>query len=453
MRIHPVRKIDELEAPLPTARTALDTPHQQARSLYIHVPFCFHKCHYCDFYSIVDTQDRQAPFIDALCRELTTLAPYADASHGLNTIFIGGGTPSLLRPELWRRLLNLLNEQFNLDPIRAGRGEFTVECNPETVTSELMSALAEGGVDRVSVGAQSFSPEHLKTLERWHDPSSVRRAMSLAAQAGIRRRSADLIYAIPGQTMEEVGADLDLALALDPAVEHISAYCLTFEPNTALTRRAERGEITPLDDDLAADMQTLVYERLRDAGFIRYEVSNFASGLCHIPGDRSDRLDSLSRVRVHSPAIIHDARSQHNLAYWRGDSWLAAGPSASGHVRTIDLTTGLPAGVRWKNTPRLSRWMECVRAMGISEVVDLELPEPRRALVERIMMGLRLREGLNAPLLLDHAARLGCAGALRAAADRQIAIGLLEERDECWRLTNRGFLYADGVAGELMRSL
>src|SRR5690606_635826 len=142
--------------------------------LYIHVPFCFHKCHYCDFYSIVDTRDRQEAFVTRLERELNALTPYAGAP--LQTIFVGGGTPSLLRTDLWVRLLGALNRAFDLSAIMAGAGEFTVECNPETVTPGLMHTLAAGGVNRVSVGAQSFNPTHLKTLERWHDPENVGRS-------------------------------------------------------------------------------------------------------------------------------------------------------------------------------------------------------------------------------------------------------------------------------------
>ncbi|MBL8760497.1 MAG: radical SAM family heme chaperone HemW, partial [Phycisphaerae bacterium] len=288
-----------------------------ARSLYIHVPFCFHKCHYCDFYSIVDTRDRQAAFVDRLNQELAAQSHLA-AGAPLRTIFVGGGTPSLLRPDLWTRLLATLENRFDLSLIRRGpgglTGEFTVECNPETVTPELADILASGGVTRVSMGAQSFHAAHLKTLERWHHPDNVARALDIAAGAGIARRSVDLIYAIPGQSVSDLERDLDAATSLP--VEHVSAYNLTYEPNTAMTHRLKRGEFTPADEDLEADMFTLVGERLRARGFARYEVSNYAR-----PG----------------------AECRHNLAYWRQDQWLACGPSASGHAR----------GIRWKNTPRL----------------------------------------------------------------------------------------------------
>lgn len=166
------------------------------RSLYIHIPFCFHKCHYCDFYSLVDTRDRQEPLVERLLVELGALAPLAQG-EALRTIFVGGGTPTLLRVDLWERLLDRLGRIFDLGPIRAGEGEFTVECNPETASEELLGVLRAGGVSRLSMGAQSFDPRHLKTLERWHDPASVGRAVELARRAAIERLSVDLILRSP----------------------------------------------------------------------------------------------------------------------------------------------------------------------------------------------------------------------------------------------------------------
>ncbi len=423
-------------APARAASDAVPTGAVPARSLYIHVPFCSHKCHYCDFYSFVDTRDQQDAFVAALEIELAPLASLADPA-GLNTIFIGGGTPSLLRTDLWRGLLATLDRLFNLGPIRSGRGEFTVECNPDTVTGELMDTLVAGGVDRVSLGAQSFDPVMLRALERTHSPENVGKALAIAAAAGVRRRSVDLIYAIPGQTLAGVRADLEAAISLDPGVEHLSAYCLTFEPNTPLTARAQRGDITPTDDDTAAVMQTLVHETLGAAGFERYEVSNYARNL---PNSGT----GVPPVR---------GASLHNLAYWRNESWLAAGPSASAHILTIDPDTGLPAGARWKNVPRLGDWLAGVTANGSSPIADHEPPDPARAMRERLMMGIRISEGLDASLMLAHADRLGVAADLARAADSQRALGLLETSGGRWRLTDAGYLHADGVAARLMAAI
>lgn len=389
------------------------TPARPVRSLYIHTPFCFHKCHYCDFYSLVDTQDRMSPFIDRLVAELRSIAPWA-AGRPLRTIFIGGGTPTLLPPELWERLLDSLRTAFDLSEMGTGPGEFTVECNPETASDELFATLARGGVNRLSIGAQSFNPKHLKILERWHDPANVGRSIELARAAGIDRQSVDLIYAVPGQTADECVEDIDRAVAL--GVTHVSAYSLTYEPGTAMTARARRGEFTPTTEETDADMMTRVAERLRAAGFRRYETSNFA-----LPG--------------------HECR--HNLAYWRGDDWMAAGPSASAHI----------GGHRWKNTPRLGTYLA---AAGPVPVIDHETPDTRRALAERAMTGLRLAEGLDAAAFLtscraidpglpgmvsDHIEQLRTEGMLR---------GRTTHRPERWVLTDAGHLLADGLAADLM---
>src|SRR5690606_26072295 len=248
----------------PDLREALPRP----RSLYLHIPFCFHKCHYCDFYSIVDNRDRQEAFAARLGRELVALAPLA-APQPLRTIFVGGGTPTLLRRDLWEGLLKVLADNYDLAEIRAGRGEFTVECNPETATPELMATLRQGGVNRLSVGAQSFDPRHPKTLERWHDPAHVGRAPELARGAGVERTSLDLSLAMPGQTLAEWGEDLRRGVEL--GVDHMSCYSLTYEPNTAMTKRMQRGDFAPADEDLEADMYELTVETLGAAGLERYE--------------------------------------------------------------------------------------------------------------------------------------------------------------------------------------
>lgn len=412
--------------PAQTAAGPLGGVHDPVRSLYIHVPFCFHKCHYCDFYSFVDSHDQQEAFVERLLLELAVLAPHAGP---LETIFAGGGTPSLLRPALWARVLSCLRELFDCSHME-GSGEFTVECNPETVTPELMDVLVRGGVNRVSVGAQSFWPHHLKTLERWHDPDSVGRALEIARSAGIRRRSLDLIFAIPGQTLDEWRADLDRAVAL--GTSHVSCYNLTYEPGTVMTRRLAQGEFEPLDDEAEAAMHALTVERLGAAGLRRYEVSNYAR-----PGEES----------------------LHNLAYWRSRQWLAAGPSASAHV----------GGWRWKNVPRLRDYLESaggggegggggpsggqMGGSGFSPIIDVEPPDPARALKERLMMGIRLTAGLDAAACLAEAELVGgpsAVQALSATAHRFSGEGLLEDEPGRWRLTDAGFLMADHVAAELM---
>lgn len=401
-----------------TAREALaealaETPGGSAiTSLYLHIPFCFHKCHYCDFYSFVDSQDRFPVFVDRLLEELRVIAP---AAGPLTTVFFGGGTPTLLPAPLWDRLLTGMWSLFERGPGL----EVSVECNPETATAELMGVLAAGGVNRISVGAQTFNREHLKALERWHDPDNVQKALGLALDAGIRRRSLDLIFGIPGQTLEEWDADLRTALAI-PQMAHLSCYALTYEPGTAMTKRLELGRVTPIDEGVEAEMFEHTARVLGGAGFERYEVSNFA-----VPGEEC----------------------RHNLAYWRQEPWLAAGPSASGHA----LASG-GGSWRWKNVPRLTDWMVGVERTGWSPVVDLERPEPRRLLAERLMTGLRLREGVDGVARLGEAAALGCDVALRARVDRAVSAGELVERDGRWMLTSEGLLRADAVCWSLMEA-
>ncbi|MEM1186230.1 MAG: radical SAM family heme chaperone HemW [Planctomycetota bacterium] len=379
---------------------------QRPRSLYLHVPFCFHKCHYCDFYSIVDRQDRQPAFTARLIEELDALAPFAGP---LETIFVGGGTPTLLAPDLWKTLLGALHTRFELSEDT----EFTVEANPETVTPEIADVLAAGGVNRVSIGAQSFNPRHLATLERWHNPDNVERAIELVRAAGIARQSLDLIFAIPGQSVEDWTEDLDRALGL--GATHLSAYNLTYEPATAMTARLHKGEFEPIDEELEVDMLDALIEHTEAQGLGRYEVSNFA--------DNGDEC-------------------AHNLAYWRQDDWLAAGPSASGHFD----------GFRWKNTPRLADYL-AGSDRGFPTATDVEAPDPRRALCERVMTGLRLCEGLDLADLLRRAEPLGAAARLNAAVGRLQTEGLTRPDVDRLRLNREGLLRADGLAADVMNAI
>jgi oxygen-independent coproporphyrinogen-3 oxidase len=382
-------------------------------SLYIHIPFCFHKCHYCDFYSIVDRQDRQQAFTARLISELRAQSAHCETLP-LRSIFVGGGTPTLLAPALWKELLAELDSLFDLSLIRSGIGEFTVECNPETVTEEIASVLSDGGVNRASVGAQSFNTLHLKALERHHDPENVARALDRLAEAGIERRSVDLIYAIPGQTLEDFDQDLRTALTLP--IDHLSAYGLTYEPNTAMTARLSRGEFAQAPEELEIEMYRHGLSVLNGAGFARYEVSNHSK-----PG----------------------AECRHNLAYWRSDPWLAVGPSASGHMN----------GWRWKNTPRLDDYLQ-QSDDGFAPVCDLEAPDPRRSLMDKLMTGIRLSEGIDSAEMLAQAETLGAADQLRAAAGAAEQSGwILSASDTRWVLSDEGFLFADRVAGDFIGAL
>ena len=392
---------------------AEDVP-RNVRSLYLHVPFCSHKCHYCDFYSLVDTQDRQEAFVERLIRELHGLSPFAQDGP-LRTVFVGGGTPSLLRVDLWDRLLGTLRDRFDLTEIAQGRGEFTVECNPESVTPRLLEVLRAGGVDRISMGAQSFHAAHLKTLDRLHNPATVGPAIQMARDAGFERLSVDLIFGVPEQTIDEWRNDLDSALEL--GTEHLSCYNLTYEQGTAMTARLNRGEFAPADEDVEVDMYELTVDHLAAAGLRRYEISNYSK-----PG----------------------REAQHNLAYWRQEQWLAAGPSASGHV----------GGWRWKNVARLDDYLRA-SPDGFPDVADCEAPEPARAMRERMWTGLRLWEGLDVASTLDCVRSFDASAVerLRAAAGKARDAGLLDELNGRWVLNKRGMLVADSIVVDFMSAL
>jgi oxygen-independent coproporphyrinogen-3 oxidase len=380
----------------------------QFEGAYVHVPFCFHKCHYCDFYSFVDQDDRQEAYAARADMELAAMAPGVHAP--LHTVFVGGGTPTLLRPPVLRAVLGSIRTRL---PLAVG-AEWTVEANPETVTPEVADALVESGVNRVSLGAQTFNERHLKTLERWHDPASVARAVGFLRAAGIRRINVDLIFGIPGQALVEW--ESDLRAALDIGTDHLSCYGLTYEANTAMTVRMERGEFEPCDDGLEASMLELAATRLREAGFAHYEVSNWG------------------RIRSGDP---HAEECRHNLLYWRNRDWLAIGPSASGHAQ----------GVRWKNVPRLGDWLA---ATGTSPAVDVERVTPDMRAGERLMMGLRLHAGISEAELAE-ILQLGERGPERALAIKQaVDEGMMEHAAGALRFTARGMMVANSVLARLV---
>ncbi len=396
-------QLEELPADLFDERPAL-------RGLYLHVPFCFHKCHYCDFYSVVDgpDRDRQAPFTQALIRELDAATDSVVATP--ETLFVGGGTPTLLRENLWCELLTALGDGGWLSSVR----EFTVEANPETIRPELAERLRAGGVNRMSVGAQSFDPDHLKTLERHHDPANVARAVSMARSAGIANVNLDLIFGIPGQTVDDVHRDLDHALALEP--NHLSIYGLTYEPNTKLTARRDAGQIAPADESLERAMYEVVLDTLIGQGWDHYEVSNFAHPADTAPGTPSPN------------------RCAHNLLYWTNAMWLGCGPGAASHIRSV----------RWKNQPALDRYINGSPRPPVTQIERLDDSAHRG---ERLMLGLRLIDGLSESewheLSRDDHRR-------QTEWARMEAHGFVEQADGRRRLTRRGLFVADRVIGELM---
>ncbi len=373
------------------------------RGAYIHVPFCAHKCHYCDFYSFVDTESRQGAFVDRLESEMRAAADRFIRSP-IETVFFGGGTPTLLEPLLLERTLGTVRDALPLAP----DAEITVEANPETVTAEVAGILAAAGVRRVSMGCQSFDPRLLHALERRHRPERVPEAVEALRAAGVPQVNLDLIFGIPGSGVREWMRDLDAALALEP--DHVSAYGLVYEPNTPLHTRMRRGDVSPVDDETEALMYEHALDRLASAGFERYEISNWSR-----PG----------------------MACRHNLIYWTGGDWWAFGPSGSAHG----------AGVRWKNVPRLGDWL----ATGpFSPVQDVERVDADGRIGERFMLELRLACGI-AEDEVERMLEAGTRGASRRSAiARHESGGLLERTDGRLRLSRRGLLLANTVVADLV---
>jgi putative oxygen-independent coproporphyrinogen III oxidase len=371
-----------------------------ARHLYVHLPFCAHRCGYCDFVTLVGRSDQHEAYVDALLAELELerdlLAP------SVETVFLGGGTPTFTEPRALGRLL------ASLPPAE----EVTVEANPETVTPALAALLRDEGVNRVSLGAQSFRPHLLDVLERVAQPDTVRRAFYHLRDAGFDNISLDLIYGIPGQSTSDLEADLDDALTLGP--EHLSCYELEAKPGTRFTHT--HGPELARQADAMETYFEVVVQRLTEAGYRWYETANF----CRI------------RTRAHG----RDLRSRHNLAYWRGRDYLGIGIGA---VSTIE-------GRRWRNAPRLAAYTDAL-ARG-------ELPAREH---ERLSDDIRQREKVMLGLRLDEPLELaGCADAIDSAAlDRLAALGLADVGVATMggarvALTPRGRFLGGGVTAELL---
>jgi putative oxygen-independent coproporphyrinogen III oxidase len=365
------------------------------RHLYVHLPFCAHRCGYCDFVTVVGRSPQHGAYVDALLRELALelelLAPELD------TVFLGGGTPTFTEASALERLLE------GLPPAE----ELTVEANPETLTQELARTLRRHGVNRVSLGVQSFRPHLLEVLERVAQPDTVRRAFYHLRDAGFDNISFDLIYGIPGQSTADLEADLGDALELGP--EHLSCYELEAKPGTRFTH-AHGDELVRQADTMESYFE-LVVERLTSAGYRWYETANF----CRTPNLADGR----------------DLRSRHNLAYWLGRDYLGMGIGA---VSTIH-------GRRWRNTPRLRAYVAAL-AEGRRPERELEpLPLDVRQR-ERVMLGLRLDE----PLLVD-----GLGEVLDdAALERLQRLGLVDRSGRTLALTPRGRMLGGGVTADLL---
>lgn len=366
--------------------------------LYVHVPFCGSLCPYCAFASEAGRDGLRDRYVAAVCQEIHRAAAVHRCGP-LHTVFLGGGTPSRLTPAQVGVLLEAAAAAFGLEP----RAEVTLEANPDTADVGRFSAFREAGVNRLSLGVQSFSDETLRRLGRVHSAAQALEACAAARQAGFDNLSLDLIFAVPRAPVHHWHQTVEQALALDP--EHLSAYSLTIEEETPFARRAARGRLHPLDEEEEAEQYEWTVRQLVGAGYEHYEVSNFAR-----PG----------------------RRSRHNWGYWTGAEYLGVGPSAHSFL----------AGRRSWNATDLDTYLECVES-GAPPCVGAEDIDALTALRERVWMGLRTVEGVS----LQPHERACLEGEARFADLR--AAGYLQYVGTRLRLSPRGFLLADALAVEV----
>lgn len=361
--------------------------------LYIHVPFCASRCGYCDFNTYTPGELGMGPaaYQDAMDIELA-LAAQQIGDRSIDTIFVGGGTPSMLGSEGLTRILETVKRNFELSP----GAEITTESNPESTSPEFFAKLKEAGFTRISLGMQSAAPHVLRILERKHTPGRAVEAAREARKAGFEHVSLDMIYGTPTETDDDVRRTVEAILSAD--VDHVSAYSLIVEDGTAMARKVRKGELPAPDEDVLADRYAIIDALLTD--FDWYEVSNWAK-----PG----------------------GQCQHNLGYWRDGDWWGAGPGAHSHID----------GTRFYNVKHPRRYNEML-ATGELPIQDREVLTQEDKHMERVMLGLRLKEGIpaewvDAPEVVEKHVRLG----LLTAGERLA-------------LTDAGRLLADGIVAELL---
>jgi oxygen-independent coproporphyrinogen III oxidase len=379
--------------------------------IYIHIPFCAHICPYCDFNTYAGQSERIPGYVQAVAREISLWAPKFD-DRTAGSIFIGGGTPSLLSPAQIQEVLAACRNSFDM----AAHAEVTIEANPNNLDVEYCAGLLEAGVNRLSIGAQTLDRRGLRVLGRLHEADQVASAVRAARIAGFENLSLDLIYGWPGQTIEGWRSDLNLVLSGDiggSPPDHLSLYGLIVEPGTPMADAVHRGILTPVDDDTSADFFELAAATLTRAGWLHYEIANWA--------------------------VTSMTASRHNAVYWRNGEYAGIGAGAHGHFQ----------GHRTMNQPSPKRYIALLER-GESPVTNVEQIEVVTAMGETMMLGLRLlNDGVSAA---GFEARHGVS--LENQFGPQIstltATGLLEYDGKSVRLTPRGALVANSVCAEFL---
>ncbi len=398
---------------------------QPTGHIYIHLPFCRSRCSYCSFASVAVAAVPEKAYLEALVAEFEyRLKSWPQALLPLVTLYFGGGTPSLFSPSFYSHLIDLFAEKIGFcdDP------EITLEANPADVSREKIRGYKAAGINRISLGAQTFAPEGLQLLGRRHDGALVEKAVNLLRQGGIDNLSLDLIYAWPGQSLARLLEDLRKLEALAP--EHISAYFLSLEPETRLSQAVIAGELSVPSEDIQAEMMQLVGESLDDAGIYRYEISNFA---------RSDHL-----------------QAQHNLAYWHLDDYLGLGAGACGgwrcckndHYWAERYCNMADPFVYMQRISQLNPILS-VAGSSFKSWFEIEVIDRKTSFTEALMMGLRLRQGVAlAPLQAEYGLQL--VDTLMSRAEKFRIEGLIDwDKNNLW-ITDKGLFLGDTILSFLL---
>jgi oxygen-independent coproporphyrinogen-3 oxidase len=406
-----MRTLLKIEPAARTREVPALRPDDPPLGLYVHIPFCVRKCHYCDFNSGPVAEESRERYLEALCAEIRN-SPWA--GEPARTLFFGGGTPSELTTPQLTQIVTALRDTFPFHTHtpthpHTHTPEWTIECNPGTVTPGSLREMRELGFNRVSLGVQSFHDHHLEYLGRIHSAADAEEAYGWVRAAGFDNVSVDLMFGLPHHTMEEWQRDVERALAL--CSEHLSLYGLTIEKGTDFGRRHARGELPLPDDDTAADMYEWIMDRLDAEGFEQYEISNFAR-----PG----------------------RRCEHNRIYWRHEPFIGFGVSAASFA----------GGARWTNTGNMHRYV-ATAPTGLPDWASEERLEGREAAGEAMMVGLRTKEGVNLSALSRHYG-LDWLETFGPAIERLTGYGLLTREGDRLRLTRRGILLANEVCAEFL---
>lgn len=382
--------------------------------IYIHIPFCKQRCIYCDFYSTT-SQEKENRYIEAVCTELELRKQ--SLPDPVHTIYIGGGTPSLLNPASVKQLKDCMNRNYRVMPDL----EFTVEANPDDISPEWLEAMSRIGVNRISMGVQTFHDGHLKLLRRRHNSERAIQAVHLCQEHGFRNISIDLIYGLPEQTLEEWKADVAQAIALN--VQHLSAYALIYEENTALWRMREQNKVQEADEELSLSMFEYLITELKNNGFEHYEISNFG-----LPG-------------------FH---SRHNSSYWNDTPYLGCGASAHSFI-------GME---RMYNTANIDQYIKDITRcreenLPYNEVCHCEVLDRYEHYNDRIITGLRTAAGLDLEKLEQDFGTELKNYCLKMAAPhlKENTLQITEENGHpqgVLKLSHRGLFLSDGIMSDLL---